>query len=540
MNLASRCREAIAQAATLKKELVAQKKKTVEAVSQTHQLLSELKKMKNVSPDKRRQRQTDAETPSISTEDTIASTTSNELAKSPESISTKSSIPASTPEEDCQSDASEPKNHDTSTANGLVSSDDYEPPGQESPRPDAPASFEDDSEEQDTVADTIPQKTTSFPASASPNVPRRFPSLKDNGSYDEEYPSDLSCQSAKSSKRSLLSSIDAFEASFNTSFPTSFTPKEGDESNEAYDPFDTNSPQKRNSDPPGDAPLSPRIDRSPRDTIPNGRNKSNDSRKQGTVRNIKTSDETVHSDATKTQLVGERLADRFHKSIDSSNKRLTKDEEVVAPRNGTESMVSRLKKNLTSQSPEDHLMQMKNSRSKMSSRVVSPPSEENDATITQDTPTSVSSSASTRKVSHPDVAVVVDPLDPLDRYKMAIQRDNTNNDTLRRPSRSVSAPRGGGLEHSNNNNTTFASTRAQYERTLRHRHTNDGEIPMQSSIPAKPKVTRSWQRPKALLLAGDEDDDGAFRQRRNVNLSKATRRADFGSQLVTTPKGLGR
>lgn len=49
MNLASRCREAITQAATLKKELSLQKRKTAEAVAQTHQLIDQLKRFKQQS-----------------------------------------------------------------------------------------------------------------------------------------------------------------------------------------------------------------------------------------------------------------------------------------------------------------------------------------------------------------------------------------------------------------------------------------------------------------------------------------------------------
>jgi hypothetical protein len=47
MNLASRCREAITQASNMKKDLSIQKKKTAEAVAQTHLLLDQLKKMKH-------------------------------------------------------------------------------------------------------------------------------------------------------------------------------------------------------------------------------------------------------------------------------------------------------------------------------------------------------------------------------------------------------------------------------------------------------------------------------------------------------------
>ena len=46
MNLASRCREAITQAANMKRDLSTQKRKTAEAVAQTHLLLDQLKKMK--------------------------------------------------------------------------------------------------------------------------------------------------------------------------------------------------------------------------------------------------------------------------------------------------------------------------------------------------------------------------------------------------------------------------------------------------------------------------------------------------------------
>jgi hypothetical protein len=46
MNLASRCREAIAQAANMKRDLASQKRKTAEAVAQTRLLLDQLKRMK--------------------------------------------------------------------------------------------------------------------------------------------------------------------------------------------------------------------------------------------------------------------------------------------------------------------------------------------------------------------------------------------------------------------------------------------------------------------------------------------------------------
>lgn len=555
MNLASRCREAIAQAASLKKELIAQKRKTAEAVSQTHQLLSELKKMKNSSPERKsRRQQQEGETPSIVTEATaVASSIADDASKSPESISTKSTIAALPCTVEDISDEDEPKHHDPSTPNGLVSSDDYEPPGQPSPpRPDAPASFEDESEEQDTVADTIPDKPPSFPINVSPQIVRRFPGVNDSGSYDEEYPTDLSCQSTKTTNQSLLSSIDAFEASFKTSFPKSFTPKEGDEQNVAYDPFDTNSPQKRMidhkgvSDPPGDhtAPHSPsRIDRSPRDTVP-----KEGGRKVPSLdgdRHVKSMDDSAEKDSP-TQIAGERLADRFQKSLDAANKRILKSEEAVSPQNRTttESMVSRLKKNLTSQGspPDENFVLSKTIRSSggSSKLVSSPPLAEDQHDPFHLAPLSPTLAPLDHERSQRNA--VEEPIDPLDKYQVALRKDVTKDARQFSQQRSVSAPRGFSPDQQN-----FATARAQYERTASRRQ-NDGEIPMQSSIPAKAKVTRSWQRPKALLLAGDDDDDdddnGKFRQRRNVNLSKvAARRADFGggaSPIVVSPKTLGR
>jgi hypothetical protein len=113
-----------------------------------------------------------------------------------------------------------------------------------------------------SLADARPSQKDFFPHSASPKISRRFQNASMNDSYDEEFPSDIIQQPLLSSGRkskikhgslkdfpeelvalpeglptarrtdassgsTLLSSIDAFEASFNTDFPDSFTPKDG-------------------------------------------------------------------------------------------------------------------------------------------------------------------------------------------------------------------------------------------------------------------------------------------------------------------------
>jgi hypothetical protein len=143
-------------------------------------------------------------------------------------------------------------------------------------KPDAPASSEElddvllllqqegtdeteDEESSDTVAAEILLPPPSFPATASPMMTlmaRKHHQLGLNDSYDEEYPEEPKLMtSSKKAASSLLSSIDAFEASFSTSFPDSFSPKDEDNDGEGghsagglYNPFDTNSPTK--SDPP--------------------------------------------------------------------------------------------------------------------------------------------------------------------------------------------------------------------------------------------------------------------------------------------------
>lgn len=92
-----------------------------------------------------------------------------------------------------------------------------------------------------------------FPFSASPKTV--MPSGHKQQSYNEEFPSDIIDQPSHSGsydssihsqqpKLSLVNSIDAFEKSFNTNFPDSFTPKESSSSGtketsatEIYNPF---------------------------------------------------------------------------------------------------------------------------------------------------------------------------------------------------------------------------------------------------------------------------------------------------------------
>jgi hypothetical protein len=367
MNLASRCREAIAQAASLKKELSVQKKKTAEAVSQTHQLIAQLKKM---SPERRKSAATttvtavvssagsEEKTPSPNAVAVMVPVVTPDVSSIEPSLLPDASSPSPSPpiiaiadEEEGDSEhkeddapllyrpedivalfdgekeesrrRSERTNEEEPEAaaiatpliaatavieptNGLVV-DTAGAGSLPSPKPDAPASseedllLEDEEESSDTVATEIvipPEKLLpSFPVAASPlmNImTRKQYSLND--SYDEEYPEEPTplLTSSKKAASSLLSSIDAFEASFSTSFPDSFSPRDEDEGNPSglYNPFDTNSPAKTDppsslsppppqvidghvSPQPSNNPLSPKslahspgLEMSPRDTPP--------------------------------------------------------------------------------------------------------------------------------------------------------------------------------------------------------------------------------------------------------------------------------
>jgi len=83
--------------------------------------------------------------------------------------------------------------------------------------------------------DTTAEKIGLFPFSASPQVFNKSNSNRDHNSYEEGFPSDIidqpECNNdgkhAKSKRQlNLMNSIDAFEQSFSTDFPDSFTPKE--------------------------------------------------------------------------------------------------------------------------------------------------------------------------------------------------------------------------------------------------------------------------------------------------------------------------
>ena len=105
-----------------------------------------------------------------------------------------------------------------------------------------------------------------FPFSASPKTFTKSHSNRGSNSYDEEFPSDVIDQaenngsavgghgkdSRHNRKMNLMNSIDAFEKSFSTDFPDSFTPKEGSnnasgegsEQRKIYNPFFA-TPEKR-------------------------------------------------------------------------------------------------------------------------------------------------------------------------------------------------------------------------------------------------------------------------------------------------------
>lgn len=264
MNLASRCREAIAQAAALKKELSIQKKKTAEAVHQTHQLISQVKKM---SPERQSQRSTPSiVTPNVVTpiecdgsehkeDDVVQIVHRHETVDIPSAgIVPEKSVTTITTDDTTldvspipsPKAAAEPSNLNDTTH----------------PKPDAPTSSEEDLEEEtDTVPETI---KPAFPASLSR-------SKSQNDSYDEEYPEEPAIGVVAKKGSSLLSSIDAFEASFSTNFPESFTPKDEDAIKTAslYNPFDTTSPTK--GGPPANlTPTSPASSPTTNHAIPPG------------------------------------------------------------------------------------------------------------------------------------------------------------------------------------------------------------------------------------------------------------------------------
>ena len=97
--------------------------------------------------------------------------------------------------------------------------------------------------------DSTAGKTGLFPFSASPQVFSKSNSTRDQKSYDEGFPSDTIGQresnndenNAKSKRKmNLMNSIDAFEQSFSTDFPESFTPKESNiegSEEKIYNPF---------------------------------------------------------------------------------------------------------------------------------------------------------------------------------------------------------------------------------------------------------------------------------------------------------------
>jgi hypothetical protein len=134
---------------------------------------------------------------------------------------------------------------------------------------EAKDSWDDEEEGTDDVVPDLSKATTPsvkkafFPHPASPKASRYHNGvITKNDSYDEEMPSDIIITRSKSGRKlkaegksDLLSSIDAFEASFNTNFPDSFSPREGNtpksddnspKSESFYDPFDTSSPVKSN------------------------------------------------------------------------------------------------------------------------------------------------------------------------------------------------------------------------------------------------------------------------------------------------------
>lgn len=286
MNLASRCRSSISEAARLKKELNAQKKRTAEAVAQTHQLLDQLKKMHKKSDGVNSQATSptasDSSSPTLSDRSakdspppTAVSTTTTTTTKERNSsesppLSVRKLVTKTPAAHDVvYHDESEHKSDDpvpvislnsanyphAATATKLISSDDYENDSssleKQSNNNDLSTSTTsssfletteegDDSDEQekkDTIGNLdVPVKSLGgtkkefFPQSASPKVPRK----NQNREYDEEYPADICHES--NSATSLMNSIDLFEASFNTAlFPDSFSP--GSESKDAYDPF---------------------------------------------------------------------------------------------------------------------------------------------------------------------------------------------------------------------------------------------------------------------------------------------------------------
>jgi len=336
MNLASRCREAISHVAMLKKKLAMHQRRAAEALAlqRKHQSETKSEPLPVVSDDKspvspRQQRSKNlsdvaaemdrmdrilaahaangSSSPHLQPEDekkedkVLNLVPENKKTKNL-SITPVSRADSGAPEEppspkmvdsdDFEFDEEEEdQNSEPRASSSSSSPPKVEPkrrsmrnsPVRSSPNSDLMATEKETKEDEDTVQETTPRFSDPpfFPHSASPKFHR--------GSYNEEFPGDITAVSkpaarqkhhmlgdcresddenpaskssshhgvfetmSKREDKSTMSSIDAFEASFNTNFPDSFSPKDDTEekkpSSGIYNPFFP-SPQKsvRSSD----------------------------------------------------------------------------------------------------------------------------------------------------------------------------------------------------------------------------------------------------------------------------------------------------
>ncbi|VEU33981.1 unnamed protein product [Pseudo-nitzschia multistriata] len=269
MNLASRCREAISHVAMLKKELAMQQKRTSQALAsqreQTRRMTDSLtnsfitfsspesadrKSQQNNSIEKSKSQRVGQDeddnmmrlvssTPSPDRVD-LRQRNNNNVEKHKENVksTTITTRPSSPTKEIRDSPATTATNSPYSD-----SADSDSTPGRNS-------EDENDKDEKKELYSTPKKSLRSqspafqgvpvdddpiFPFSASPHAFSKSNSNRGSSSYDEEFPPDTIEQPESSGnakyakpdrKLSLMNSIDAFEQSFSTDFPDSFTPKE--------------------------------------------------------------------------------------------------------------------------------------------------------------------------------------------------------------------------------------------------------------------------------------------------------------------------
>ena len=286
MNLASRCREGISHIAMLKKELALQQKRTAQALAsqreQTKRMADNLTSSfisfsSQESGEPKNQNNNNGNHHNVVDEDEsvlrlVSSTpspnrdgscqsrkgTDDTNSNSPLDRSMATTTSASSPNTRSSVSLEHPQDTTATTAIhkskneldsfALASSTLSEKPGETEITQKTPALYSTpkkngrvkpstfDSNSDNNFDDTEAEKSGFFPFSASPKVSNKSKLTLDNKSYDEGFPSDavdgiqvnnIGNHTKPNRKLDLLNSIDAFEQSFSTDFPDSFTPKEG-------------------------------------------------------------------------------------------------------------------------------------------------------------------------------------------------------------------------------------------------------------------------------------------------------------------------